>query len=74
MKKQIHTLNARYLDDIYGVIAVEHDGYYLCIRVQYHVGLMFQHSIKGMIEEKLSNDKVFRKGFMQGDPVRVFKK
>ena len=73
MKKIIHKFNARYLDDIYGVLALEMSEYYLCILDKYHVALIYRNGLKSVFENKLKSDEDFCKEFMQGNPVRLYR-
>ena len=73
MKRIIHRFNARYLDDIYGVLALELNEYYLCVIDKYQVALIYRNGLKGDFEKKLTSDKDFCKDFLQGNPVRFYK-
>lgn len=73
MKRIIHRFNARYLDDIYGVLALELNEYYLCIMNKYQIALIYKNGLKGNFENKLKADEYFRNIFLNGDPVRLFK-
>ncbi len=73
MGKIIHKFNARYRDDMYGVLALEMSEYYLCILDKYHVALIYRNGLKGDFENKLKLDKDFCKDFINGNPVRLYK-
>lgn len=73
MKKIIHRFNARYLDDIFGVLALELNEYYLCVMNKYQVALIYRNGLKGNFENKLKSDKDFCNDFLHGNPVRLFK-
>lgn len=66
MKRIIHRFNARYLDDIYGVKAAIKNDVVSCMQTKYQVGLIYQHNIKVIMEDKLANDEDFRNDFMRG--------
>ena len=73
MGKIIHKFNARYRDDMYGVLALEMSEYYLCILDKYHVALIYRNGLKDDLEKKLGSDKDFRNDFLHGNPVRLYK-
>ena len=73
MRKIIHRFNARYLDDIYGVLALEFDECYLFIIDKYHVALIYRNGLKDDFENKLKSDKDFCNNFLHGNPVRLLK-
>jgi len=73
MTETIHKFNARYRDDIYGVLALELNEYYLCIINKYHVALIYRNGLKDDFENKLKSDELFCNDFLNGSPVRLFK-
>ncbi len=64
--KQTHIFNARYRDDIYGVMAIAKNGQASCIQIKYQVALIYKNGLKGLMEDKLANNAVFRKKFLRG--------
>ena len=73
MTETIHKFNARYRDDIYGVLALELNEYYLCVINKYHVALIYRNGLKDDFENKLKSDKDFCNEFLQGNPIRLYK-
>ena len=73
MKRIVHRFNARYLDDIYGVLALELNEYYLCVIDKYQVASIYSNGLKSNFENKLKSDKDFCKDFISGNPVRLYK-
>ena len=68
--KQTHIFNARYREDIYGVIAIISNGDAACVQIKYQVALQtYKKVLKKMMEDKLANDAIFRKEFLRGDIV-----
>ena len=73
MTETIHKFNARYRDDIYGVLALELNEYYLCVMDKYHVALIYRNGLKDDFEKNLESDKDFCNDFLNGNPVRLYK-
>ncbi len=73
MKRITHRFNARYLDDIYGVLALELNEYYLCVMDKYQVALIYRNGLKDDFEKKLESDIDFCNDFLNGNPVRLYK-